>query len=355
MSLDPFYTIGCMSGTSLDGLDICFCSFALENNRWSFQIIKGETIPYPSHWTKRLVAAYHLPGSELKELSVQYARFCAKAIDDFLTRNAIPKEKINLVAQHGHTVFHQPDKGYTLQIGCEADLAAQLGLTVVTDFRSQDVALGGQGAPLVPIGDEKLFGDYSACLNLGGFANISFTHQGERVAFDICPVNFVTNPQARRLGHEYDDRGKIAAKSKVDGDLLEKLNHLAFYKKGLPKSLGQEWVEQQFNPCAANQTAETLLATYTEHAAQQIAAVLNKYQIKNCLISGGGALNDELLRLIKTKTDCKISVAPNEILHFKEALIFAFMGILKLRGEKNVLASVTGASKNHSSGVVYNT
>jgi len=285
--------------------------------------------------------------------SVEYARYCAGAIDTFIKKNHINKNEISLLAQHGHTVFHQPAKGFTLQIGCEAELAVLLDVPVVCDFRSQDVALGGQGAPLVPIGDKLLFNEYQACLNLGGFANISFEDGEERMAFDVCPVNFILNPQAKQLGQDYDDGGKIAAQSEIDEMLLRQLDQLEYYRQKPPKSLGQEWVEEQISLLVSDQSPQTLLATFSEHAARQIAFVLNDNQVKNCLISGGGALNTHLLNRIRQHTGCGLEVAQSEILHFKEALIFAFMGLLRMRGEINIISSVTGARRSHSSGVVY--
>ncbi|MGB0175544.1 MAG: anhydro-N-acetylmuramic acid kinase, partial [Owenweeksia sp.] len=235
------------------------------------------------------------------------------------------------------------------------ELFARLGIPVVCNFRVQDVALGGQGAPLVPIGDELLFSDYDACLNLGGFANISSSRNGKRLAFDICPVNFILNPEARKLGKPFDDKGQVARQGKANPNLINALEKIPFYRQEPPKSLGAEWVNHEFLPVADSFSSEppSLLSSFTHHIADCVASVLKQYAIKRTLVSGGGAYNTYLLELIRSKSNMELIVPEPGIIEFKEALVFALMGVLKLRNERNVLGSVTGARNDHSSGIVY--
>jgi anhydro-N-acetylmuramic acid kinase len=279
---------------------------------------------------------------------------------------------VSLIASHGHTVFHRPEKNITLQIGDGAEIAAKTGITTVSDFRRFDVALGGQGAPLVPAGDELLFGHYTFCLNLGGFANISFRESGKRLAFDICPVNIVMNRLAREKGLEFDRGGQLAASGLVDPDLLNKIESLDFYNLDGPRSLGKEWVDEVFMPvleCSRAGVADKL-RTVCEHIALQIAAVTKEYRKKeksavtssgtdpaaagSLLITGGGARNDFLSGLIAEKVSPVTIVIPEEeLVDYKEAIIFAFLGLLRLRNEVNCLASVTGASRDNCGGIIH--
>lgn len=243
-------------------------------------------------------------------------------------------------------------KKYTVQIGDGRALKLQNNFPVVYDFRSQDVLMGGNGAPLVPIGDHLLFSKYDACLNLGGFSNISFNKEGQRIAFDICPVNIVLNKFAEHLGKKFDEDGLIAKAGDIDVDILNKLNNLEFYKQTNPRSLGVEWVIEQILPYFEGMSYENVLATFTHHAAQKIAETTVFYNLKNMLITGGGAYNEYLISLIKEKTKTEIIMPTPDIINFKEALIFAFMGVLKLNNEINVLSSATGSSADHSSGLL---
>jgi anhydro-N-acetylmuramic acid kinase len=292
---------------------------------------------------------------------VEYGRYLAKCTLSFKERFSLVK--IDFVASHGHTIFHQPERGFTLQIGQGSVLAAETGLKVICNFRNQDVALGGQGAPLVPIGDELLFANYGFCLNLGGFANISYRQGNIRKAYDICPANIVLNHYTRQAGFEYDDGGRMASEGKVHGELLHELNELPFYAMDHPKSLGYEFVVDTVLPIIEkfNLDLKDILKTYSEHAAMQISEVLNKsireeqMETANVLVTGGGAFNDFLISRIEFHSQAEIVIPNREIIEFKEALIFAFLGLLKQQGEVNCLKSVTGARKDHSSGVVYQT
>jgi anhydro-N-acetylmuramic acid kinase len=259
----------------------------------------------------------------------------------------------DFIASHGHTVFHRPDEGFTFQAGCGAALAAVAGLPVVYDFRSADVVLGGQGAPLVPIGDRLLFSDYAACLNLGGIANISYEADGKRLAYDVSPCNLLLNELAARTGRVYDAEGMLAASGTVQPRLLGDLNSLAYYTRPLPKSLGREDVERDFLPLlAAELPVEDLLATVCRHIAQQVAEAVSRVSSGTLLVTGGGALHAHLLREISSACRMTVSTGTNELLHFKEALVFAFLGVLRMRSETNVLSSVTGAGRDHVAGTV---
>jgi len=241
-----FHAIGLMSGTSLDGLDLCFAKFTKENKSWSYEILQAETFPYTDLWEKKLRNSIHLKAEEIFELNSKFGFFLAKKVQEFIEKYAL--QNIDVIASHGHTVFHQPEKKYTLQIGDGRAIKILTKIPVVYDFRSQDVLMGGNGAPLVPIGDEFLFSEFDACLNLGGFSNISFKENGKRIAFDICPVNIVLNYFAKYLGKDFDENGDFARAGKVNSDILEKLNSLEYYYQNPPKSLGIEWVNDYIFP-----------------------------------------------------------------------------------------------------------
>ena len=353
MFKQSYNIIGVMSGTSLDGIDLAQVFFTIKDNIWTFELSACETIPYDNEWLYQLKSAIDYSQNELVLLNKEYTKYLASVISEFINKHNITD--LDAVSSHGHTILHQPQNGITLQIGNLPEIAKLTNQKVVCDFRVQDVALGGQGAPLVPIGDQILFSDYDYCMNLGGFSNISFNKNKTRIAFDISPVNTVLNFYANQLGLDYDDKGKIAKSGKVNQELLNQLNNLDFYAEKHPKSLGLEFVKNIIIPLIEkhNIAIEDKLATFTRHIAQQISLAI---EIKNgkMLITGGGAYNDFLIKSIKDFLPKIVVVIPeNKILEFKEAIIFALLGVLKLRNENNVLASVTGASKNHCSGFIY--
>ena len=377
-----YYTaVGVMSGTSVDGLDLALCRFSISAGRWLTKIIKTQTIPYAgTQWTVRLSAANLLSGLQLMELHRDFGRFTGNSVNMFLENVDC---KPDLIASHGHTIFHQPDKGITLQIGDGAEIASVTGITTVSDFRRLDMALGGQGAPLVPAGDELLFGQYSYCLNLGGFANVSFCENGRRLAFDICPANIVLNRLAQSLGSDYDNNGELAGKGNVDRGLLCSLENLPFYRLRGPRSLGREWVDEIFMPVLEKYDTgmENKLRTVCEHIALRIAAavaspsphatVITENDNKryghqdefidlgpdgpvSLLITGGGARNGFLTKLITVKADNVYTVIPDQqLIEFKEAVVFAFLGVLRVRNQVNCLSSVTGARSDSSGGIIH--
>lgn len=345
-----FNAIGLMSGTSLDGLDICAAEFRKENRQWSFKILKSETVPYSTFWEDKLKNSIHLNSDELLALNSEYGFYLGEKTKTFIAENSL--KNIDLIASHGHTVFHQPKQKFTLQIGDGRAIKILNNIPVVYDFRSQDVVMGGNGAPLVPIGDELLFSEFDACLNIGGFSNISFKKGGKRIAFDICPVNIVMNKFAQILNKKFDENGEIAQTGTVNTEILDSLNLIEFYSQSHPKSLGIEWVNKNILPKLHDETAENILATFTEHAAIQIAEIFNKFKLKKVLFTGGGTYNSYLIERIKNKCITEIIIPNKEIIDYKEALIFALMGVLKINNEINVLGSATGCSDDHSSGLV---
>jgi anhydro-N-acetylmuramic acid kinase len=343
--------IGVMSGTSLDGVDLAFCTFVLEGEKYSFSIDACETVPYDENWKTRLTLLPSQDALAFAQTHAEYGHYIGKLLKSFVTRNHI---KPDFIASHGHTIFHQPDKGFTSQIGDGAAMAAECGFPVVCDFRTSDVACGGQGAPLVPIGDRLLFSDYDYCLNLGGFGNISFEHNGQRIAFDTCPVNIVLNFLAGKAGLHFDKDGRLATSGKVVPVLLEKLNSLPFYHRKPPKSLGREWVEAEFLPLLPvdHTRLNDILATVTEHIAIQIADCV-PVSAKNIFVTGGGAFNKYLISRIKTYAKADLIIPAENIINYKEALIFAFLGLLRVEEKPNCLPSVTGARKSATGGAIY--
>jgi len=351
MNQPKFNVLGLMSGTSLDGLDICYSQIWKVNEKWHFSIIHAETIAYSEAWKTGLQNAHLLADKDLKGLSSQFGLFLGEALIDFMERNVV--SDLDFIGSHGHTVLHQPEKKITLQIGNGPEIFNKTGIPVICDFRVQDVLLGGQGAPLVPIGDELLFADYAACLNLGGFANVSMRNDGKRIAFDICPVNIVMNALSEKLGHAYDINGNIARSGNLIPNLLEELNGLAFYTQHPPKSLGREWLEENILPLLIGYTnIPDVLRTFCEHVAFQIAAILRPIN-GEILVTGGGAFNGYLIARINALSKKNLLVPDEKLVNFKEALVFAFLGVLRELNEVNCLSAVTGATRNHSSGRVY--
>ena len=350
MKKNEYKVLGIMSGTSLDGIDVALLNFK-RASAWEYEIEKAETIPYPTEWHKKLSEAVFYSDPQLVELNRQFTTYLARLISDFKDQHDI--QHLDAVCSHGHTIKHEPQNGFTLQIGNLPELADLIDETVICDFRVQDVELGGQGAPLVPIGDELLFRDYEYCLNLGGFANVSTNSNGQRLAYDICAVNTVMNYLAEKLGKPYDRNGEIAAGGSLDEDLLAKLSAIDFYGHKPPKSLGIEWVNQKIFPLLHEAEISTALHTYVIHVADQIARNLDGDSSSKVLVTGGGAFNGFLMERIKAETKNQIVIPSPQLVNYKEALIFGFLGILRLREEINVLGSVTGASKNHCSGKIF--
>lgn len=360
------HVIGLMSGTSLDGLDMAFCVFDtisenisescssidFRNIKWRYKILKHKTIAYPKSLSERLSSAMKMTAFDLALLDVDLGRFIGNNVKDFVTNSDISAD---LIASHGHTVFHRPDLGVTTQIGSGASIAAITGLPTICDFRTTDVALGGQGAPLVPIGDELLFSDYDICLNLGGISNLSYRKGKQRIAFDISPCNIVLNHLANKVGQAYDADGEMSRSGEVNHQLLAAFNQLDFYKIENCKSLGREWIDRHFLPLLEDSGVSVAdgLRTVSEHIAEQVGAAANKSGGQRMMITGGGAHNRYLVELIQSHFNGQVIVPDKATIDYKEALIFAFLGFLRANGIYNCLSSVTGASRNCIGGGMY--
>jgi len=339
-----YRVLGVMSGTSLDGIDLAICTFT-KNKKWKFKINKSETLKYTDYWQKTLANLHTQSKKIIMQTDIEYGKFIGGAINTFLVN-----EKVDFISSHGHTIFHQPKNKYTLQIGNGKTIAKVTGTTTINDFRSLDVSLNGQGAPLVPIGDLHLFPDYKYCVNLGGFSNISIKEKNTIVAFDICPVNIVLNKICSILDIEYDNNGDIARKGKLIPKLLQQLNQLRFYKKSPPKSLGREWVEKHINPLIKDKEPEDSLHTFCEHIAIQIGSFIKH---ESALFTGGGVFNSFLMERIQHHSSSNIIIPSNTMINFKETLLFGFIGVLKARNEVNCLQSVTGAERDNCGGVIH--
>lgn len=349
--MQTYKVIGVMSGTSLDGVDIAYCEFTFDN-QWHFTIKHAKTFPYNETWRLRLSELKNQSGEILAKTDAYYGKYIGSLIHSFILDNNLT---VDLIASHGHTIFHQPNNGFTTQIGCGANIYAATQIKTITNFRNVDVACSGQGAPLVPIGDMLLFNKYDACLNLGGFSNISFYQNSQRIAFDIAPCNLILNNVAQQIGFAYDNEGNIAASGNVDKELLQHFNQLGYYRLLPPKSLGVEWLETSFFPLMENSeyAANDLLATMVEHIAEKISDVIIQYNLKNILTTGGGAFNSFLIQKIQNKTQNTLVIPDTFLINFKEALIFAFLGVLRVRNEANCLQSVTGAKHNNLGGAIW--
>jgi len=339
-----YKVLGIMSGTSLDGIDLTICTFT-KNQKWEYKIEKSNTLKYPISWKSKLATLHTQNKAIVEQTNIQFGQYIGQTINTFLKG-----EKVDFIASHGHTIFHQPESNYTLQIGCGKTISQATKITTINDFRSLDVSLNGQGAPLVPIGDLLLFPKHKYCINLGGFANISIKKNEEIIAFDICPANIVLNDICKELGIEYDNNGDISRKGKIIPSLLQQLNLVDFYTKKAPKSLGREWAEQHIFPILKNHKSKDLLCTFCEHIAIQIGKFLAD---ESALFTGGGVFNSFLMERITFHSNAKILVPNKEIIEFKESLIFAFLGVLRIRNEINCLQSVTGAERDNCGGVIH--
>ena len=344
-------SIGLMSGTSLDGLDVCCATFDRRDGKWSFTIDCARGYSYPDSLKRQLGAEVQkMSALEFVTFHSAYGRFLGERVKDFMAEFGV---RPDIIASHGSTVFHEPEKKVMFQIGDGAAIAAETGIPTVSDFRRLDIMLGGQGAPLVPIGDNLLFGDYDYCLNIGGFSNISFRQGDKRIAFDISPVNYVINRFTRQIGLEMDRDGVIASRGQVNQALLEGLNALDYYTRPWPKSLGREWVEKQVFPLldSCGLPLEDILRTYYEHCAFQLSRVTEPGQ--SLLVTGGGAYNKFLIERMRALSGCDIVIPEPAIIEFKEALIFAFLGVLYMLDEPSCLRSVTGAAKDNIGGMLF--
>lgn len=351
--MKTYRVIGIMSGTSLDGLDLAYCEFFKKQSNWNYRIIKAKTFSYSKEWENKLKNLPKASALKFAQTHVEYGHYIGSKVNTFITEENL---SVDFISSHGHTIFHQPEIHFTSQIGDGAAIAAETGLDVVCDFRSLDVALHGQGAPLVPIGDKELFSKYKYRLNLGGFANISYEENDNTLAFDIAPANIALNYYAQKAGHPFDESGELAKQGTIIPELLEKLNGLSYYQLKGAKSLGREWLEKEFVPLIeSSHPIPYLLNTLVHHLCYQISRVIDGSSKKKSqiLITGGGAYNSFLIEQLKRTTKEEIIIPSEYLIQFKEALIFAFLGVLRMENQINTLKEVTGASKNSIGGAIY--
>ncbi|MDB9895233.1 MAG: anhydro-N-acetylmuramic acid kinase [Flavobacteriales bacterium] len=342
-----YSVIGVMSGTSLDGLDIIKCSFIFKKD-WEYRIHKCKTVKYSKKWFQTLSTLHQKNQKKIDQISIAYGNFIAKEINEFISKD----ELVDIICSHGHTIFHQPEKNITLQIGDGKTIADKTGISTINNFRNLDIKLKGQGAPLVPIGDMKLFKEHKYCLNLGGFANLSIKNKTKIKAFDICPANIILNFLANKCGVEFDINGDIGRHGKVNNYLLDCLNKIKYYQINGPKSLSREWLEKNILniDILTEIKPEDSLATFYEHIGFQIGSKLKN---KSVFITGGGAFNSFLIEKISKHSLANIVLGSDDEINFKEALIFGFLGVLKLRSEINCLSEVTGAINDSCCGEIH--
>ncbi|MFT3949491.1 MAG: anhydro-N-acetylmuramic acid kinase [Agriterribacter sp.] len=357
-----YRAIGLMSGSSLDGLDIAFVHLHENAGKWSFDIIHADCYVYSTAWKNKLQSSTTLNALNYLLLDTEYGHYTGSLVNEFINKYQL-EYKVQLIASHGHTTFHVPYKKMTAQLGDGAAIAAETGIPVVSSLRALDVALGGEGAPIVPIGDKLLFSDYPYCLNIGGIANISSVQHGEYLSFDICAANRVLNMLSEKLGKDYDNEGSIARTGSVNETLLQRLNELDYYGKAYPKSLANSFGIDIVFPMLENSgcSTEDLLATYAEHIAVQVKNAIEKisgYQTAEAklLATGGGALNNFLMERIQhhlSSLNIIVVVPAQNVVLYKEALVMALIGVLRWREENNVMATVTGASRNSINGAIW--
>src|SRR5690554_1534932 len=353
--MKTFRVIGLMSGTSLDGLDVADVTFVSQpHGFWKFTLNHSAIYSYDYELLTRLKTAHQIPAQDLVQLSTDLGRLYAEWVNRFIDEHLVDKSEVDFIASHGQTIFHQPEKGFTLQIGNGPELAVFTQLSTVVDFRTKDVALGGNGAPLIPVADHLLFSNYAeAFLNLGGFSNVSYRKMNQVRSHDICPVNIIVNDLMRTIGEEYDSFGEFGKKGLVNPSLLEDLNALSFYTEKGPKSLGWEWIEREVMPLLEKEdNLRNKIRTLYEHIAFQIGKSLNEIESKSILITGGGAKNTFLIERINAYTNGEIVVPEEDLIDFKEAIGFAFLGLLRWQNKVNVWSSVTGSKCDSSSGII---
>lgn len=343
-----YHVIGCMSGSSLDGLDLALCRFEL-NDEWQYECVATETIPYSADFSGRLLKAMNGSAHDAAKLHTELGAFIGQSAGQMALEH-----EVDLVASHGHTLFHEPEIGLTTQIGCGAHIAARSELPAVVDFRTADVAMDGQGAPLVPLGELVLFPDHRSFLNLGGITNLS-TRQETVIGFDVCACNQILNDLSWLQGVDYDEDGNIARSGTVNEDLLQQLNELPFFRSSGPKSLGREWFQTSVRPIlqSSEHSVPDKLATAVEHIAYQISSALSNLEIDKVMVTGGGAFNSFLLERIRAQCTTDLCIPDARTVSYKEAIIFAFLGLLRFLDQPNTLASVTGAEANTCGGAIY--
>ncbi|CAN5388655.1 anhydro-N-acetylmuramic acid kinase [soil metagenome] len=356
-----YRAIGLMSGSSLDGVDVVFTELEERAGKWAFEIKAAECIAYNQEWLQKLQTATLLNAYEYLLLDTAYGKFIGETTNTFIEKNKL-HHQVQLIASHGHTTFHSPELGMTAQLGDGAAIAAVTGINVVSDLRAMDVALGGQGAPIVPAGEKLLLPQYAYFLNLGGIANISANVHDKYIAFDVCPANRVLNMLAAKAGKAYDEGGAMAEVGTLNTALLTQLNSQSYYQSTYPKSLANNFGTGVLFPIIESMdlTVEDALRTYTKHIVQQIVYAINSLQTavtkQQMLVTGGGAFNNYLVQCLQASLkvfDIEVIVPAESLVKYKEALIMALLGVLRWREEDTVMQSVTGASRSSIGGAVW--
>ncbi|XP_064473646.1 anhydro-N-acetylmuramic acid kinase-like [Ornithodoros turicata] len=365
-----YEVIGVMSGSSLDGLDIIYTRFSLTSSDcWEYNIQHCTCYNYSPTWIDKLKHATSTSALEYQLLNTEYGRYIGEYVLRFIRENRLDG-KVHLIACHGHTVFHLPSQLTTSTLGDGATVAAVTGLPVVSDLRSMDVALGGQGSPIALTAERKLFGnEYQFFLNIGGMACLTYAgkNYSDSFAVDVCPANQLLNLLANREGRAFDRSGEMAKSGKVSTRLLKDLDDFDYYKKSFPKSLGVDFGPEILYPLiqAHDLSTADALQTFTEHICNQVAEVIRLVertvkdglpQSSKMLVTGGGARNLFLVdRLTERLKEFRITVVvPNdELVKFKEALVTSVIGVQRLRGEENFIGEVSGASRSSIGGAFW--
>jgi anhydro-N-acetylmuramic acid kinase len=355
-----YRVIGIMSGSSIDGIDIVFTELLEQGGAWQYEIQHTACVPYDKIWYQKLQQSVFLSAKDYLLLHIEYGQFIGQEINEFIDEKNL-QHQVNLISSHGHTTFHLPEKKMTHQLGDGAAIAAKTKLPVVSDLRSIDVAFGGQGAPIVPLGERLLFNEYNYFLNIGGIANISIHKLNEVIAFDVCAANRVLNMLAQKMDLAYDNEGLISSQGRLNEDLLQKLNALEYYKLPAPKSLANSFGTDIVYPLlnSFNMNVEDTLCTYIEHICVQIKNSLQAFKedkVQYLFITGGGAFNTFLIKRLQKNLDeinFEIVIPSNEVIKYKEALIMALLGALRWREQYTVLSSATGASRNSIGGALW--
>ncbi|TAD84805.1 MAG: anhydro-N-acetylmuramic acid kinase [Bacteroidetes bacterium] len=365
-----YRAIGIMSGSSLDGLDVAYVEFDENRGQWTYDVVAAECMPYSPHWEEALRHATALSALDYLRLHVRYGHYLGEAVNQFIARHGL-EHRVQLIASHGHTSFHEPANQLTAQLGDGAAIAAVTGINVVSDLRAMDMALGGQGAPIVPMGEALLLSKYPLLLNLGGIANLTATMQAQpdgistTIAFDICPANRVLNMFAAAQGLPYDDGGKLAATGHLRDEVLSQLNGQPYYSQPFPKSLANQFGTDTIYPVlkAANLSVPDALRTMVEHVVVQtvrsVGRVVQKmgaHQPRQVLVTGGGAANAFLIDRLTMGLQplgVEVVVPPAQLVEFKEAMVMALLGVMRWREENTVMHSVTGAARSSIGGAVW--
>ncbi len=356
-----YRVIGLMSGSSLDGLDIAHVQLEEVRGQWSFHILNSECVPYTDEWTADLRNATGKSVADFLKLHTAYGRYLGEQVQAFMDRYGL-EHHVHFIASHGHTVFHEPHNATTYQLGDGAAIAAVTGLPVISDLRAMDVAHGGQGAPIVPVGDRLLFGSYDYLLNIGGIANITVQRPEGAVAFDVCPANQVLNALAAREGRTMDEGGAMARQGALLTEVMHHLGTNEYYSRQAPKSLSNEAAMGMILPVLHEGGYSTydMLHTVTMHIAGKVTDAVRQYpnskEQATMLVTGGGAFNTYLVEELQRQLaplHVAVVIPDASVVLYKEALVMALIGALRWREEVNVLSSVTGATRDSVGGALW--